>query len=87
MTVNDALDAIRQKAAVLRYLSDATPYSGGRMERNALAGVAAMCEDIEALAGRLVDTFGADVLDGTLAAPAARKTSNVKQGERHTSIT
>jgi hypothetical protein len=43
------------------------------MEWNALAGVAAMCEDIAALAGRLVDTFGADVLDGQLAAPSARK--------------
>lgn len=71
MNVEEALRAICEKAAVLRFLSNTAAHDNGSGPDSAvLSGIGSICEDIEALTTRVKHALDATTLDVNLSTRA-----------------
>jgi hypothetical protein len=78
LTIEEALHAITEKAAVLRFLSDSASGAPAAPDSAVLRGIGTICEDIEQLAGRVFATLSPSILDTRIGRirrdPVPRKT-------------
>ena len=72
MNVEETLREIREKSALLRYLTSSVATNPEVPDRDVLAGLAGLCEDIEERARGIFRTVRVDVLSAEIKAERRR---------------
>jgi hypothetical protein len=62
LNVEQALRTIRERAAVLRFLSDSASQTSDAPDSAVLSGIGDVCADIERLTRRVTDVLGVEAL-------------------------
>jgi hypothetical protein len=66
MNIEEALRAIREKVAVVRYVASSAAENDEAPDRAVLAGIETVCEEIESMAGAVARTLPGAVLGAEL---------------------